>query len=174
MLDHLQSHLIGSAHLLTALAALAFGATVIARRKGTRTHRWMGRCYLLAMLAMNATSLTIYEVFGGFGPFHWLALISLASILGGYVAAMRRAPGWIYRHAYYMVGSYVGLVAALAAEIASRIPGWTFGSSVVISSLIIIAIGTWLMMTRLPAAIANLGTPAARPADSVDLEIPPS
>ena len=97
MIEHWQAHPMGFAHLLTALAAILFGTLVIAARKGTPCHSWMGRAYFLSMLALNATALAIYELFGRFGPFHWMALASLATLLAGYLAARRRTPGWMPR-----------------------------------------------------------------------------
>lgn len=135
---------------MSALAALFAGALVLVSRKGNRRHRWLGRTYLASMLALNVSSLTIFEVFDGFGAFHWMALISLASVLGGYVSVRRKSPGWKAPHAYFMVGSYVGLVAAAAAEIASRVPGWSFGPSVALSSAVVIVAGVILMLRLVP------------------------
>jgi uncharacterized membrane protein len=87
MIEHLFEHAVGLAHVLAALAALVLGAVVVALRKGNRRHRWLGRAYLLSMLALNATALSVYELFGGFAPFHGLALFSLATVLSGYGAA---------------------------------------------------------------------------------------
>lgn len=153
MIAHLQSHLLGLVHLLTALAAMACGTAVIFAPKGTRKHRLLGRSYLLLMLAMNGTALLIYELFGRFGPFHWMVLVSLASVIGGYLAVWRKVPGWKYRHALFMVGSYVGLMAAAAAEVASRVPGWQFGPSVAISSIVVIFVGIWMMQRKIPRII---------------------
>ena len=153
MIDHLQSHQVGFVHVLAAVAALATGFVVLADRKGTARHRLLGRAYGIAMIVMNGTALLIYELFGRFGPFHWFAVFSLASVVGGWIAALRRAPGWRHRHAYFMVGSYVGLVAGAVAEVASRVPGWSFGPSVVGSSVIVIGIGLLLMWRLLPRSL---------------------
>ena len=153
MIEHLQTHWLGVFHLLTAIAALLIGALVLFARKGTRRHRWLGRTYLVSMLALNFSALMIYEVFDGFGVFHWLALLSLASVLGGYQAVWRKFPGWKVPHAHFMVGSYVGLVAATVAEVASRVPGWSFGASVFISSAVVIVAGVALMRKLLPKVI---------------------
>jgi uncharacterized membrane protein len=153
VIQHLLSHWLGLVHLLTAVAALLFGAGVLFFRKGTRRHRRLGRCYLVSMLALNFTALLIYEVFDGFGVFHWLALFSLASVLGGYQAVWRKFPGWKVPHAHFMVGSYVGLVAAAVAEVASRVPGWSFGASVIISSAVALIAGVALMMKLLPRVL---------------------
>ncbi len=153
MIEHLQTHWLGVFHLMTAIAALLVGALVLFARKGTRRHRWLGRAYLFSMLALNFSALMIYEVFDGFGVFHWLALLSLASVLAGYQAVWRKFPGWKVPHAHFMVGSYVGLVAAAVAEVASRVPGWSFGASVFISSAVVIVAGVALMRKLLPKAL---------------------
>lgn len=150
MIEHLLDHTIGLAHVMMAVVALIAGTAVISIGKGTRPHRRLGRIYLIAMLAMNATALLDYELYGFFGPFHWMALISLATVLAGYVSVRRRRPGWQIRHAFYMSGSYVGLIAAAVAEVASRVPGWAFGPSVFISSSIVIAVGIRIMLRTVP------------------------
>ena len=87
-------------------------------RKGTPRHRLAGRLYVFFMWALNVTALMDYELFGYFGPFHWMALISLATVIAGHLAALRKRPGWRQFHAYMMSGSYVGLIAAAFAETA--------------------------------------------------------
>jgi uncharacterized membrane protein len=153
LVEHLTDHWMGLLHVVFALASLLTGTLVLLRRKGNATHRRLGRAYLFSMLGLNLTALLNYELFGFFGPFHWMALISLASVLGGYLTVRRKRPGWKHAHAYFMTGSYVGLVAATVAEIASRIPGWTFGASVVVSSVLVILAGIIMMMRMLPAII---------------------
>lgn len=113
---------LGAAHLAAAAAALAFGAVVFAEPKGTRTRRILGAAYVAAMIATNASALGITRLTGAFGPFHALALISLAVLARGVVAALRRRPGWLLTHYYSMAWSYVGLLAAACAEIAVRVP----------------------------------------------------
>ena len=155
MIGHLQTHLLGLVHVLMALAALFLGTAVILSRKGTRRHRWMGRGYVAVMLALNVTALLDYELYGRFGPFHWMALASLATVIVGYLPARRKMPGWKYRHAYFMTGSYVGLIAAAAAETFSRVPGWSFGASVVISSVVTILLGVWMMLRIIPRIVGG-------------------
>lgn len=143
----------GLLHVLLALAAMLFGTLVVFHRKGNARHRLLGRAYLVSMLGLNATALLNYELFGYFGPFHWMALFSLASVLGGYLAVRSKRSGWKSTHAYFMTGSYVGLLAAAVAEVASRVPGWQFGLSVVISSAVVILAGVALMVRRIPPII---------------------
>jgi uncharacterized membrane protein len=112
----------GVAHLSAAVAALAFGGVVLLARKGTESHRVMGAGYVAAMLATNLTALGVYHLTGAFGPFHALALVSLAIIARGMAAVWRRRAGWLKTHYYSMAWSYVGLLAAASAEVAVRIP----------------------------------------------------
>ena len=153
MIEHFGAHPVGLVHLLVALGALGFGSAVILSRKGTRRHRWLGRGYVVLMVALNGTALMIYELFGGFGPFHWMALASLGVILVGYLPARSRPAGWMPRHAYFMTGSYVGLVAATVAEVAGRVPNWSFGWSVFISSVVVTVVGVGWMLARIPGIL---------------------
>lgn len=143
--------MLGQIHLLSALIALTCGAGVLLRKKGTTSHRGLGYAYISAMLALNATALGIYRLFHRWGPFHWLALASLATIGLGVFAARHRRAGWRVRHARFMAGSYIGLVAAAASEIAVRVPlglprtGRNFALLVFGASLLILGVGfLWL------------------------------
>lgn len=155
MMEHYANHPMGLVHLIMALAAIAFGTTIIFSRKGTAIHRWLGRGYLVTMLAVNGTALLIYELFGRFGPFHWMALASLAVVLVGYWPARRRTPGWRVQHAYFMTGSYVGLLAALASEISTRARILPFFDAVALVSLVVIGLGVWLMRRWLPGILSG-------------------
>src|SRR5262249_46767524 len=109
------------AHLTAALLALALGSVVVLERKGTETHRMIGMGYALAMLVVNVTALSLYGLTGRFGPFHVLALVSLATVMRGVLAAVRRRERWLRTHYYSMAWSYVGLLAAACAETAVRL-----------------------------------------------------
>ena len=119
---------LGAAHVVLAVSALVAGAAVALGRKGTSFHRRAGWTYLASMVGVNVTALSIYRLFGSFGPFHWAAAFSLATIAAGLVPVRRRANRyWLWRHAYWMSGSYVGLWAAAVAETLTRsraLPFW--------------------------------------------------
>jgi uncharacterized membrane protein len=117
--------LIALVHIGSGLAALAFGAIVLLMTKGTRPHKALGYGYIVAMLVLNGTAFGIYRLFHGLGPFHVFALLSLVTLIAGFLPAFSRRPRdrWMYHHFRWMAGSYVGLVAATAAEIAVRLPG---------------------------------------------------
>src|SRR5262249_2204250 len=113
---------LGAAHLAASLAALVLGFAVILDRKGTPAHRLIGSGYVVAMILLNVTALGVYRLTSSFGPFHALALISLAIVARGIAAVWRRRTGWLKTHYYCMAWSYVGLLAAASAEVAVRVP----------------------------------------------------
>jgi uncharacterized membrane protein len=146
---------LGLFHTLTAVVALVAGAAVLLRSKGTRWHRRAGWVYVASMLLLNASALMIYRLFGGFGPFHFAALISLATVLAGVIVAVRRRPRgrWIEAHYYWMTFSYMGLVAAAFAEVATRVPAAPFWPAVAVASFAIFGIGYWAIMRRAEAIL---------------------
>jgi uncharacterized membrane protein len=148
---------LGWIHTIFGLVALAAGTAVILLPKATRWHRTLGHVYLTNMVALNATALFIYRLYGRFGPFHWMALGSLLTLIAGIVPVLTRRPKgrWLERHAAFINGSYVGLVAATAAEIASRLPGTEslFGPVVAATSALVIAIGAYLIHRYLPRSL---------------------
>jgi len=124
---------LGQAHFYTAILAITTGAVVVFRRKGTRFHRWCGRTYLASMLTVNISALSIYDLWGHFGPFHVAAIISLVTVLMGVNAVWRRksARDWKIAHAYWFSWSYVGLLAAAVSESSTRYFNFNFGAMVI-------------------------------------------
>ena len=149
-MQHTLQHPVGLTHLVVASLAVIIGTLVVLSSKGTFAQKWLGRAYVSAMVGVNLTALVIYELFGGFGPFHWLALFSLSTVVMGYVPARSRSPGWKVRHAYFMSGSYVGIVAALAAEVLTRTPWLPFNGAVAIASFAVSFVGLVLMFRLIP------------------------
>lgn len=141
---------IGALHVLAAGAALASGTAVAVARKGTPRHVALGRVYLGAMLALNLSALLIYDLTGRANPFHFFALVSLASLLAGYLEVRRRRDGWRRMHARSMLWSYVGLWAATTSELIVRVPSLlhgrlSFAVAVGVATTLTIAVGGWLV-----------------------------
>ena len=62
-------------------------------KKGcTNLHIKIGYTYAISMLILNVTALMIYDLFGGFGPFHVFAVISLATLIAGLIPAYLKKP----------------------------------------------------------------------------------
>ena len=91
---------LGMAHFTAGLVALALGAVIVCERKGTPTHRMIGVGYVSAMLIVNVTALCLYRLTGRFGPFHALAPVSLAIVIGGIVANLLHRERWLHTHYY--------------------------------------------------------------------------
>lgn len=148
---------LGWIHTIFGLVALAAGTAVLLIRKGTRWHRTLGHVYLTAMVSLNVSGLFIYNLYGHFGPFHWMALGSLLTLMAGMVPVFTRRPkgSWLEWHAVFINGSFVGLAAATAAEVTSRIPGTEdiFGLVVGVTSALVIGIGAALIHRSLPRSI---------------------
>jgi uncharacterized membrane protein len=111
----------GGIHVAAAVAALAFGAMVLVVGKGTPFHRTIGGGYVVAMCLVNLSAFAIYRLTGHFEPFHAMALASLVALARGITAALLRRPGWLLTHYRGMAWSYLGLLAATAAEIGLRV-----------------------------------------------------
>jgi uncharacterized membrane protein len=141
---------IGAAHLAAAMAALVLGAVVIGVAKGTPFHRMIGAGYAAAMIIVNLSALAIYRLTGHFEAFHALALLNLALLAGGIVAALIRRPGWLSIHYQFTAWSYIGPLAATGSEIVIRL-GTKFG----------LIGGPWQIMAA-GIAVAVLATIAGR------------
>ena len=115
----------GAFHAGLGLMAIVLGLCVLILQKGTTLHRRIGMAYLVSMVGLNATALAIYDLFGQWGPFHTLAVVSVVNIAAGVVPVWVRRPRgrWIRLHGTCMAWSFAGVLAALFSEIGARIPG---------------------------------------------------
>ncbi len=142
---------LGTIHLVSAIAAMAFGAVVLFLKKGTPLHIRLGYFYAVSMLTLNVTALMIYKLFGHFGPFHYAAVISLASLLGGLVPAYLKKPknSWLELHYEFMNWSIIGLYAAFWSETFSRFFRFAgFWVLVATGTAMTVAIGIYLLKSK--------------------------
>jgi uncharacterized membrane protein len=166
-------------HAVSASVALLAGTAVVLRRKGTPSHRWLGRAYAASMCGTLVTSFLIYDLFGGFGVFHWAAVVSTITLGCGLAAVLFVRPrrGWLQLHLNFMSYSYLGLVAAAVSEATVRLPivpfiARTFGTSIVLAfglavgvpTLAVFAFGSRVIAKR---TRASLGPGAHRPGSVV-------
>ncbi|MBS0659130.1 MAG: DUF2306 domain-containing protein [Verrucomicrobia bacterium] len=124
---------LGLVHTIAAVLALLLGAAALLRPKFGALHRRLGYGYVVSMVVVIVTALGIYRLTGRFNFLHGAALLSAATLGGGIYYALRRPAGWLEAHYLTMSWSYIGLVAALLAETATRLGmPWviaTFGRS---------------------------------------------
>ena len=142
MLNDIIHSNIGWFHTITAVLAMVFGTTVLLRTKGNKSHKQIGYLYVFNMLALNLSSFFIIN-FNGFSIFHFFAIISLLTILGGIIPAWRRSNNWYGYHYYFMSWSVVGLYCAFWSEVGTRFVTsiGQFWWAVIIATLVTVAIG---------------------------------
>lgn len=162
---------IGAVHFTFSLLAIVLGAVTLRLRKGDRWHRTWGHGYVWSMLGVVATSFAMYDLTGRVTPFHIAAIVAGLTILAGMWSVLARRPSheWISAHATWMAWSYVGLMAAFAAESLTRfiMPAleddltrralWpAFWILVGVGSFATGAFGAWLIRRRLGPAISQV------------------
>jgi uncharacterized membrane protein len=119
---NLDLSLLGWTHTVACLCALAAGAIVMARPKGTPRHRMYGQFYLITMLATNLTALAIYRQGVFFRP-HGFAIAALIAITVGFFCVRFRWPSgyWLNAHFTCMVASYYILIGGGVNEVFLRV-----------------------------------------------------
>lgn len=114
---------IGWFHTVMSLIALVTGSMVLAKTKGTATHKKVGRIYAVSMLLVCVTAFMIYRLHNAFGILHFFAIISTVTlILGMLPMYSKRNKNSIIVHLSYMYWSVIGLYCAFAAELFTRLP----------------------------------------------------
>jgi uncharacterized membrane protein len=146
---------LGLFHTLAAVAAIVIGGVVLCGKKGSRSHVRYGRVYVSAMALLNISALGIYRITGEFGPFHVGALASLATLAAGFIFLRMTGPtgSGLFGHAYCMLWSYAGLLAAAVSEFATHVLDWPASAGVIGASLTVFVVGGLLIHTLGAAAI---------------------
>jgi len=130
-LENLVSGNIGLIHLLFSIVALILGTLVLSFLKGTNKHKRIGYFYCISMLGVNITALMIYRLYNKFGIFHWMAVISLLTLIAGMLPMIIKKPkSYITLHFNFMYWSVIGLYAAFTAETLVRIPDVVINSGI--------------------------------------------
>lgn len=173
------SHLVSTPILLLHVVASVYALTVapinLLRRRRDRTHRRVGRTWVIAMFVSALTSFAVQQPFLAFSWLHALSLWTMLSISLGVVAIRR---GNRPAHIGHMVGSYFGLwVAFLWAALApdrtiAQVVAQAPATAAVTGLLAVLAaVGTFWVFRTTPASHRSshrssrrTGTaPAARP-----------
>ena len=79
-------------HAIVAMIALIVGAVQLLGKKGTETHRWMGRFWvgLMAYIAISSFFISEIKTFGYFSPIHILSVITLLTLVRGVRTAYKK------------------------------------------------------------------------------------
>ncbi|TDN57852.1 DUF2306 domain-containing protein [Paraburkholderia sp. BL10I2N1] len=104
-------------HIAAATLSVILGTAVLLTDKGTPRHKWLGRLWVAAMFATTLSSFDIRELNPGhFSWVHGLSLLTFVS-LGRAIWAIRQ--GNVHGHQLAMRGSFIGLVLAGIAAVAT-------------------------------------------------------
>ena len=134
----LQRHPLVFFHLVTALAALVVGGFVLARRKGTTSHKALGWTWV-ALLASTALASAFIRDYGlpnlaGITPIHAFTVLAAVQLPRG-IWHIRH--GNVQAHRQAMRGLYVG--ACVLAGVFTLLPGRFLGNLLWKSTLGVIA-----------------------------------
>ena len=142
-MQYLIGDIYGLIHLLASIVALISGSLVLIMAKGTRRHKQVGYVYIAAMILSLLTAFMIYRLFGGWGIFHYAALLSALTIVLGMIPALTQKPptSWKYLHFSFMYWSVMGLYAAFVAELLTRVPDTPFYGMVGIATAAVMMLG---------------------------------
>ena len=119
-------------HLVTVVPAFFIGAFQLLRRKGTPSHKFLGKTYMVLMLATACITLAMPAQVGPrflnhFGFIHIFSLLALFSVPTAYIAARR---GNIKAHRGAMISLYIGgilIAGAFAFSPGRMLHEWLFG-----------------------------------------------
>lgn len=95
-------------HLSAAVGALLLGGLMLAARKGTLSHRLLGR-FWVALMAATALSSFWIKTHGHFSWIHLLSIWVLFILIKALVSIYR---GNIRAHRRWVTSAYIGLVGA--------------------------------------------------------------
>lgn len=142
-MENLVGDTTGLIHLISSLFALIFGAMILIMKKGTKRHKQIGYAYVISMAILLTTAFLIYRLFNGWGIFHYATVASLVTTTLGMVPIWTKKPTntWVFRHFTFMYWSVIGLYAAFASEVLTRIPETPFFGMVGLATGIIMILG---------------------------------
>ena len=107
-------------HAFAAMAAFVLGAVQLLLPKGTPLHRAFGWAWV-ALLATVAIGSFWINTIRQFGPFSWIHLLSVVSLMMLLTGVLAARAGDIERHRTTMTGTFVG--ALVIAGLFTLLPG---------------------------------------------------
>ena len=118
-------------HLASVIPAFVLGTYLLLNRKGTPSHKLLGKIYMLLMLSTAIFTLFLQAevgptIFQHFGFIHLFSLLVLYSVPSAYYAAKK---GRVKIHRDNMIGVYVGgilIAGAFAFSPGRLLHTWLF------------------------------------------------
>ena len=165
----------GGLHIAAACAALVIGPVVLVRRKGGRLHVALGRVFVALLLLANVPVLFLYEATGRPGPFHVLAVVSLATTGLGWLSVRRASQGTrsglgIEAHAALMTWSWIGVATAGLGQLANR--QWPEQSPWPV--LVVVGLASAVGLTLVPRYVSGQLTHRGAPRDAAGVRSCPA
>lgn len=107
-------------HWMAAVTSLVFGLMVLARKKGTPFHRFMGRAFVFSMVVTSLSAFFVrnveenaaYSIWADFSAIHLLIPFTLFYLFLG-IRAIRR--GDVKAHKFCMIFTFVGGIGIAGA-----------------------------------------------------------
>jgi uncharacterized membrane protein len=96
-------------HLSSAAAALVLGLLIMARAKGTASHRILGRAWAALMSIAAVSSFWLTGLRDGLSVIHLLSVWTLVAMA---LAIYFIRKGDVKRHKRFMIGTFLGLAGA--------------------------------------------------------------
>ena len=90
---------------------------MLLRRKGTASHKLLGRMWVALMAAVALSSFWIFEIRRGAGP-SFIHLLSIWTLVSLALAIHHIRRGNVRSHRNFMIGTFVGLALAGAFAMA--------------------------------------------------------
>ena len=131
---------LGWFHFITSLIAILSGTYILFKPKGTKLHKQVGYLYALLMVLVCGSALGVYNITGGFGVFHTLAIAGLLTLIMGLTPIFFNK--YKELHLWFMYYSVLGLYAAFISELSLRIPEKPSYKAVGIATVIVFILGS--------------------------------
>ncbi len=113
-------------HAIAALCAIVVGAVQFALPKGQVAHIWLGRVWVLLMVAVTLSSFLIFEIrlLGPFSHIHVLSVFTLGvlyksirAVRRGQISVHRKAMTWLYCLSLLLAGAFTLLPGRIMHQV---------------------------------------------------------
>ncbi len=137
-------------HTVASILALLSGGVIFLTPKGTVKHKKVGYVYAGSMLVLLITSFFIFDLFGDFGIYHTLSIVSFATlaIALSFPLAFRSKPNWVEHHMIWMGYSYIGLIMAGGSHMFQLFPDWSGSLRMILFWGLPYIIGSYLIIFK--------------------------
>ncbi|MDX5477665.1 MAG: hypothetical protein LPJ98_04350, partial [Cyclobacteriaceae bacterium] len=123
---------------------------VLLSKEGSKIHIRIGYVYVFSMVLLLGTAFSLYHLFGKWGIFHYMAILSTLTLVMGMLPVIQRPRKSlsVYYHFSWMYWSVLGLYAAFISEMLTRVPQTPFFGMVGIATLVITTTGGYIFRTK--------------------------